>query len=241
MRVVLTNQKRELFWINNNLFYYLFKIFPHFWLAKSTHIIHHNQLLITKFGRIFCLTRKRRQKCNPLQVNAPLTEKTWGWGWVVLVVAKKWRTLHSFQGQELTVAHNYHSKTKNLTAKTKYLTAKPKTSRQKQNTSRQNQKPHGKNKIPHDHGKTENFTSITKTSQQNQKPHGKNKIPHNKTKNLMAKPNTSQQKPNTLRQKQIPKAKPKLFCFRCEVFGFAMMFLFLPWAFWFCRDSCGPP
>ena len=69
--------------------YYPFKIFPWFWLAKSTRIIHHNQLLMTKFGRILCLTRKWRQKCSLLQVNAPLTEKTWGRGWVVLVVKTK--------------------------------------------------------------------------------------------------------------------------------------------------------
>ena len=55
-----------------NICYYSFKIFPQFWLAKSTRIIHHNQLLITKFGRILCLTRKWRQKCSPLQVKAPL-------------------------------------------------------------------------------------------------------------------------------------------------------------------------
>ena len=48
------------------LFYYLFKIFPQFWLAKSTRIIHHNQLLMTKFGRILYLTRKWRQKCSVL-------------------------------------------------------------------------------------------------------------------------------------------------------------------------------
>ena len=66
--------------------YYSFKIFPQFWLGKSTRIIHHNQLLMIKFGRILCLTRKWRQKCSPLLVNAPLTEKTWGRGWVVLVV-----------------------------------------------------------------------------------------------------------------------------------------------------------
>ena len=42
------------------------KIFPWFWLAKSTRIIHHNQLLMTKFGRILCLTRKWRQKCSVL-------------------------------------------------------------------------------------------------------------------------------------------------------------------------------
>ena len=69
--------------------YYSFKIFFRFWLAKSTLLIHHNQLLMTKFGRILCLTRKWRQKCSPLQVNAPLTEKTWGRGWVVVVVKTK--------------------------------------------------------------------------------------------------------------------------------------------------------
>ena len=57
-------------------YYYSFKIFPQFWLAKSTRIIHHNQLLMTKLGRILWLTRKSRQKCSPLQVDAPLTEKT---------------------------------------------------------------------------------------------------------------------------------------------------------------------
>ena len=40
------------------LHYCSFKIFPQFWLAKSTCIIHHNQLLMTKFGRILCLTKK---------------------------------------------------------------------------------------------------------------------------------------------------------------------------------------
>ena len=79
----------QIFWMNNNKYYYSFKIFPQFWLAKSTRIIHHNQLLITKYGRILCLTRKWRQKCSLLQVNALLTEKTWGRGWVVLVVKTK--------------------------------------------------------------------------------------------------------------------------------------------------------
>ena len=69
--------------------HYSFKIFPQFWLAKSTPIIHNNQLLMTKFGRILCLTSKWRQKCSLLQVNALLTEKTWGRSWVVLVVKTK--------------------------------------------------------------------------------------------------------------------------------------------------------
>ena len=59
------------------------------WLAKSTRIIPHNQLLMTKFRTILCLTRKQRQKCSPLQVNAPLTEKTCGRDWVVFVVKTK--------------------------------------------------------------------------------------------------------------------------------------------------------
>ena len=76
-------------WRTINLNYSSFKIFPQFWLAKSTRIIHLKQLLMTKFGRILCLTRKSRQKCSLPQVNAPLTEKTGGRGWVVFVVKTK--------------------------------------------------------------------------------------------------------------------------------------------------------
>ena len=85
------------------MYYYSFKIFPHFWLVKSTHIIHRNQLRMTKFGRMLCLTRKWRQKCSPLQVKAPLTEKTWGRGWVVLVVKKKMTDI-SLVSRERTTA-----------------------------------------------------------------------------------------------------------------------------------------
>ena len=42
------------------------KIFPRFGLAKRTRLLHHNQLLLTKLGRILCLTRKWRQKCSVL-------------------------------------------------------------------------------------------------------------------------------------------------------------------------------
>ena len=102
---------------------------------------------------------------------------------------REWLALLAVKGLFCKVAHNCHSKTKNLTAKTKYLTAKPKTSRQKQNTSRQNQIHHSKNKIPH--GKTKNLTA--------------------KTKFLTAKPNTSQQK-----QKSFGSAVGICFC-RCLV------------------------
>ena len=86
---------------NNNSF----KIFPSFWLVKTTHIIHHNQLLFTKFGKnlrirhiesitskvepsenywtndvkIFAILNQWRQKYSPPQ----LTEKTWGQGCVI--------------------------------------------------------------------------------------------------------------------------------------------------------------
>ena len=83
------------------LHYCSFKIFPQFWLAKSTRIIHHNQLLMIKFGRILCLTRKRRQKCSPLQVKALLPWRPGDEVKLFLAVKKKLRTFHSFQEQKL--------------------------------------------------------------------------------------------------------------------------------------------
>ena len=70
-------------------YYYSFKIFLRLSLAKGTRIIHHNQLLMTTFGRIFRQWTDDVKSAAFLQVNAPLTEKTWGWGWVVLVVKTK--------------------------------------------------------------------------------------------------------------------------------------------------------
>ena len=55
--------------------YYSFKIFPHFRLVKSTRTIHHNQLLLTKFGM-------------NLQIIEPLTEKT-GNEIVLFLVSRK--------------------------------------------------------------------------------------------------------------------------------------------------------
>ena len=57
------NNLRRFVFIEN---YYSFKIFPWFWFAKSTRLVHHNRLLITKFGRILCLARKWRQKWSVL-------------------------------------------------------------------------------------------------------------------------------------------------------------------------------
>ena len=96
------------------------------------------------------------------------------------------------------VAHNCHSKTKNLTAKTKH------------------------------HGKTKNLTAKPKTSRQNQKPQGKNKIPYGKTKNLKAKPNTSQRKQNSCGVAMGICFCREVVGFYCEVFGFTMRSLVLP-------------
>ena len=64
IRVFANKQFREKIAQINQLFqlwslicvYYSFKIFSQFWLANGTRIIHHNQLLMTKFGRILYLT-----------------------------------------------------------------------------------------------------------------------------------------------------------------------------------------
>ena len=41
--------------------YYSFKIFPLFWLVKTTRIIHHNQLVLTKLGKNFVVLDQWRQ------------------------------------------------------------------------------------------------------------------------------------------------------------------------------------
>ena len=91
-------------------YYYSFEIFLHFWLVKTKRIIYHNQLLLTKFGKDFVILNRWRQNDVKIavwwQVIELLTEKTWGWGWVVLVVRIKWRncreTFYSFHGEILS-------------------------------------------------------------------------------------------------------------------------------------------
>ena len=74
--------------------YYSFEKYPRFWVGKTTRIIHHNQPLLTKFGKNFVIlnqwrqklchiepmTSKWRQKCSPVTVIEPLT---WGRGCVI--------------------------------------------------------------------------------------------------------------------------------------------------------------
>ena len=66
--------------------YNSFKLFLCSWLAKITHIIHHNQLLLTKFGRILPYWTDNVKSAAKLQIIEPLTEKTWGRGCVSLVM-----------------------------------------------------------------------------------------------------------------------------------------------------------
>ena len=77
-----------------NATYYLFKRFLHFSLDKIPRIFYHNQLLSTKFGRILGYGEMT-------SIIEQITEKTWGRGWVVLVVSTKWRNISLFFGELL--------------------------------------------------------------------------------------------------------------------------------------------
>ena len=57
--------------------YYSFKILLRLWLAKITGIIHYDQQLSTKFGRILPYQTDDVKTAAKLQVIEPLTEKTW--------------------------------------------------------------------------------------------------------------------------------------------------------------------
>ena len=89
--------------LRRKMYYHSFKLFPCFWLVKTTRIIHHNQLLLTKFGKNFVILNRWRQNdvksAAWLQVIEPLAIKTWGRGWVVLVVRTKWRNITLFSAK----------------------------------------------------------------------------------------------------------------------------------------------
>ena len=73
----------------NNYYIYSFKIFLHFWLAKSTRRIHHNHLLLTKSGRILRLNNQWRQKCSTVAGWCTINREELGTSWIVLVVKRK--------------------------------------------------------------------------------------------------------------------------------------------------------
>ena len=51
----------------NVVYYYSFKIFSRFWLVKTTRIIHHNQLLFTKFGKNLRHIESMTSKVQPAE------------------------------------------------------------------------------------------------------------------------------------------------------------------------------
>ena len=67
------------FWQLHNIHCYSFKIFPRFWLVETTRIIHHNQLLFTKFGKnlrhIESLTSKVEPSKNYWTIDVKMTSK----------------------------------------------------------------------------------------------------------------------------------------------------------------------
>ena len=65
-----------IFMNNDNNAFYLFKIFLRFWLVKIPRIIHHNQLLLTKFGIILRYWTDESILQQNWQIIEPLTEKT---------------------------------------------------------------------------------------------------------------------------------------------------------------------
>ena len=73
--------------VYNMFVYHSFIIFLHFWLAKITRIIHHNEPLFTKFGRILPYWTDDVKSAAKLQIIEPLTEETWGRVWVVFEVS----------------------------------------------------------------------------------------------------------------------------------------------------------
>ena len=67
-----------------NLYYYSFKIFPRFGLVETTRIIHHNQLLFTKFGKNLRHIQSMTSKVEPAADYSTVDRKNLGtklWFW----------------------------------------------------------------------------------------------------------------------------------------------------------------
>ena len=81
-------------------------MFLRFWLSKITRIIHHNQLLLTKFGRILPYWTDDVKSAAKLHIIQPLTEKIWGRIWVAFEESNgevsNGRTFYSFHGELLS-------------------------------------------------------------------------------------------------------------------------------------------
>ena len=93
----------------DNIYYYLFKIFPRFWLVKTTRIIHHNQLPFTKFGENLRLIEAMRSKVQPAADYWPADRENLGTRlcyifWWAEKQRAKWRS--SFKNEEIFWLYN---------------------------------------------------------------------------------------------------------------------------------------
>ena len=68
-------------WVSlNNIVLLFIQIFLHFWLAEIPRIIHHNQLLSIKFGRIWGYVKNHGNCAANCQIIESLIKKTWWQG-----------------------------------------------------------------------------------------------------------------------------------------------------------------
>ena len=90
--------------------YYSFKIFPRFWLVKTTRIIHHNQLLFTKFGKnlrhIESMTSKVEPSKNYWTIEVKMTSK-------VQPAADRWTVDRENLGTRLVIFGERKNKERN--------------------------------------------------------------------------------------------------------------------------------
>ena len=76
-------------WGQHNYYYYSFKIFPCFWLVETTCIIHHNQLLFTKFGKKLHHIESMTSKVQPAADYWTIDQKkNWGRDCAIFVSPK---------------------------------------------------------------------------------------------------------------------------------------------------------
>ena len=75
-------------------------------MPKITRTIHHNQLLLTRFGRILPYWTDDVKSAVKLHIIKPLTEKNWGRVWVAFELSigevSNGRTFYSFHGELLS-------------------------------------------------------------------------------------------------------------------------------------------
>ena len=92
----MTKQEQELIILGHIIIkhYYSFKIFSCFWLVKTTRIIYHNQLLLTKFGKNLVILNQWCQKCSPLQFIEPMKSK-----WIMYLIGGRDRCIGQYIGR----------------------------------------------------------------------------------------------------------------------------------------------